>query len=137
MSEEQLLGNEHSAEPTPEPPKTYDGDISGLREAARDLLFQGRAKTGGRVKGSRNKLSMAFVEALAKEFNDYGEEAIRIMRVENPSDFVKTIAAIIPKEFIGELPPIALHTIQRTIVDPKVIEHEPAIDGAASNNLTN
>ncbi len=47
------------------------------------------------------------------------------MRVENPSDFVKIIAAIIPKEFIGELPPIALHTIQRTIVDPKVIEHEP------------
>ena len=63
-------------------------------------LFQkGRAKTGGRMKGSRNKLSMAFVEALAKEFDEHGAEAIRVMRVENPSDFVKTVAAIIPKEF--------------------------------------
>ncbi len=35
-----------------------------------ELFQKGRAKTGGRVKGSRNKLSMAFVEALAKEFND-------------------------------------------------------------------
>ncbi len=70
-----------------------------------ELFQKGRDKTGGRVKGSRNKLSMAFVEALAKEFDEHGAEAIRIMRIENPSDFLKVIAAVIPKEFIGEFHP--------------------------------
>ena len=59
----------------------------------------GRPKTGGRVKGARNKLSMAFVEALAKEFEEHGEEAIRICRVERPTEFIKIIASIMPKEF--------------------------------------
>jgi hypothetical protein len=63
------------------------------------LFEKGRAKTGGRAKGARNKLSMAFVEALAKEFDAHGEEAIRIMRKENPADFLKIVAAIVPKEF--------------------------------------
>jgi len=77
-------------------------------------------KTGGRLKGSRNILSTALIETLSKEWREYGDEAVRIMRVENPANFVKTVAAIVPREFIGELPPIAIQTIQRTIVDPKV-----------------
>jgi hypothetical protein len=63
------------------------------------LFEPGRKKSGGRTKGARNKLSMAFVEALGKEFDAHGEEAIRIMRKENPADFLKIIAAIVPKEF--------------------------------------
>ena len=63
------------------------------------LFEPGRKKSGGRTKGARNKLSMAFVEALSKEFDAHGEEAIRIMRKENPADFLKIIAAIVPKEF--------------------------------------
>ena len=59
----------------------------------------GRHKSGGRVKGARNKLSMAFVEALAKEFEEHGAEAIRICRVERPTEFIKIIASIMPKEF--------------------------------------
>lgn len=53
---------------------------------------------GGRVKGSRNKLSMAFVEALSKAFDARGEEAIRIVIDERPQEFLKIIAAIVPKE---------------------------------------
>ena len=60
---------------------------------------KGRQKTGGRTKGARNKLSMAFVEALAKEFDEHGEEAIRICRVEKPIEFIKIIASIMPREF--------------------------------------
>jgi len=60
---------------------------------------KGRQKTGGRVKGSRNKLSAVFVEALAKEFEEFGEEALRICRIERPSEFIKIVASIIPKEF--------------------------------------
>ena len=61
--------------------------------------FQPGHKSGGRVKGARNKLSMAFVEALAAEFAEHGAEAIRICRIERPAEFIKIIASIMPKEF--------------------------------------
>ncbi len=54
---------------------------------------------GGRPKGSRNKLSTAFVDALAREFEEHGEEAIRIVRVERPHEFLKVVASLMPKEF--------------------------------------
>ena len=55
---------------------------------------------GGRVKGARNKLSMSFVTALAKEFEEFGAEAIRIARIERPTEFIKIIAhRSLPKEF--------------------------------------
>jgi hypothetical protein len=60
---------------------------------------QGRAKTGGRTKGSRNKLSADFVAALAEAFEQRGREAIEIVITESPKDFLKVIAAILPKEF--------------------------------------
>lgn len=60
---------------------------------------KGRAKTGGRAKGSRNRLSASFVEALAKEFEEHGEETLRICRTERPHEFLKIVAGVIPKEF--------------------------------------
>ena len=63
------------------------------------MFEPGRPKTGGRMKGSRNRLSHAFVDALYKEFEEFGSEAIRIARVERPHEFLKVIASIMPKEF--------------------------------------
>lgn len=59
----------------------------------------GRPKTGGRVKGTRNKISMSFLEALARDFAEFGEEAIRITRIERPHEYVKIVASLLPKEF--------------------------------------
>jgi hypothetical protein len=58
----------------------------------------GREKTGGRVKGSRNKLTAKFVSALCEDFEKNGEEAIRIARTERPHEYLRVIAAILPKE---------------------------------------
>jgi len=41
----------------------------------------GRAKTGGRARGARNKLSQAFLEAFATDFEEHGAEVIRIVRM--------------------------------------------------------
>jgi hypothetical protein len=49
----------------------------------------GRAKTGGRAKGARNKISAAFLEALAADFEQHGEAAIKLMRLEKPAEYVK------------------------------------------------
>ncbi len=63
------------------------------------LFEKGHPKTGGRAKGARNKISTQFLEALAKDFEEHGEAAIKIMRVERPAEYVKVIASILPKEF--------------------------------------
>jgi hypothetical protein len=63
------------------------------------LFEPGREKTGGRKKGSRNKLSGDFVAALSEAFDQHGKDAITIVAKENPEQFLKVIASILPKEF--------------------------------------
>ena len=48
------------------------------------LFEKGRAKTGGRAKGTRNKLGSVFLEKLLQEFEEFGEEAIRIISQVKP-----------------------------------------------------
>jgi len=60
---------------------------------------KGRQKTGGRAKGARNKLSQAFLEAFTADFEKYGAEVIRIVRMEKPHEYLKTAAYLMPKEF--------------------------------------
>jgi hypothetical protein len=63
------------------------------------LFEKDRSKTGGRGKGVRNKLSHAFLEALHRDFEQHGEEAIKIARIERPIEYIKVVAGILPKEF--------------------------------------
>jgi hypothetical protein len=60
---------------------------------------KGRAKTGGRLKGSRNVIGEAFLKDLAAEWEVSGSAALKIMAKEDPSGFVKVTAALLPKEF--------------------------------------
>jgi hypothetical protein len=55
---------------------------------------------GGRVPGSRNKLQATFIEELAKDFEEHGAGVIRIVRVEKPTDYLRIVASVLPKEFI-------------------------------------
>ena len=63
------------------------------------IFEKGRPKTGGRAKGARNKISAAFLEALAADFEEHGEAAIKLMRLEKPAEYVKVVASVLPKEF--------------------------------------
>jgi len=61
---------------------------------------KGRTKTGGRQVGSRNKLANSFLEAMYKEFEEFGAETIRIVRLEHPEKWLlQGVAALLPKEF--------------------------------------
>jgi hypothetical protein len=62
------------------------------------IFEKGRAKTGGRAKGVRNRLSHSFLEPLHKDFVEHGEEVIRIVRVERPHEYLKVVAYLMPKE---------------------------------------
>ena len=51
----------------------------------------------GRPKGIRNKLGEAFVEALARDFVEFGDEAICMVRENKPDVYLQVMARIIPQ----------------------------------------
>jgi hypothetical protein len=63
----------------------------------RDQFLPGRSD-GGRPKGVRNKLSTAFLHALAQDFDEHGAAVIRILRVESPAEYARLVASMVPKE---------------------------------------
>jgi len=63
------------------------------------LFEKRRAKTGGRAKGAKNRLSHAFLTALAEDFEQHGIEALKIARIERPVEYIKVVAGLMPKEF--------------------------------------
>src|SRR6185312_6551811 len=52
----------------------------------------------GRPKGSRSKLTEAFLAALAKDFDEHGPKAIVDAREKDPVGYFKTVAALCPRE---------------------------------------
>src|SRR5262245_66633749 len=56
-------------------------------------------KGGGRRKGSRDRISTALLEAIAKDFEEFGEEAVKIARFEKPVEYLRIVASLLPKEF--------------------------------------
>jgi Family of unknown function (DUF5681) len=53
----------------------------------------------GRMKGSRNELHADFLEALAEDFRQHGVEAIRVARIERPTEYLKLVAGTLPRQF--------------------------------------
>lgn len=51
----------------------------------------------GRPKGSRDKLSFAFIEALAKTFDEKGVESLEKLMEEQPAQYHNIIARLMPK----------------------------------------
>ena len=52
----------------------------------------------GRPKGSRHKISEAFVAALCEDFEAHGVAVIARVRTEKPDQYLKVIASILPKD---------------------------------------
>lgn len=78
---------------------------TGLPAHLRDDLKWKPGQSGnpaGRPKGARSKLSEAFFEALAADFEEHGAQAIISMRHDRPGDYAKMVAALQSKEITGE-----------------------------------
>ena len=70
-----------------------------------DHQFQpGRAKTGGRAKGTRNRVADAFLKDLLAEWQKSGADCLKIMAKEDPSGLCKLTAALLPRDFGDEMP---------------------------------
>jgi hypothetical protein len=62
--------------------------------------WKGNAK--GRPKGSRHKLSEAFVADLCATWEEHGIDAIKRVAKNDPASFLRVIASLVPKELTGE-----------------------------------
>jgi len=62
------------------------------------LFEKGRPKTGGRARGAKNRLSHAFLTALAQDFEQHGVEALKIARIEKPVEYIRIVAGLMPRE---------------------------------------
>ena len=95
---------------------------------------RGMTKTGGRAKGVKNRLSHAFLTALAEDFEQHGIEAIKICRVERPNEYLRVIAHLMPKELevtVGPLQEISDVELEKLIehARTKLIDITPAVGG--------
>jgi hypothetical protein len=68
----------------------------------------GQPKTpgSGRQKGTRNKLSEAFLKDLHAEWERSGQAALKILAVENPGMLAALVAKVIPQAFDDEMPAV-------------------------------
>ncbi|HKF95997.1 MAG TPA: hypothetical protein VKB96_15670 [Gammaproteobacteria bacterium] len=67
---------------------------------------------GGLSKGSRRKLTDAFIRALARDWKAHGEDVIQRVREENPAAYFKGMLSLVPKDVSveGELSQAPLKT---------------------------
>jgi hypothetical protein len=104
-------------------------------------LFQpGMPKTGGRAKGVKNRLSHAFLTALAEDFEQYGVEAITICRVERPNEYLRVIAHLMPKELevtVGPLQEVSDQELETLIehARTRIIDLAPNAGGREDEAL--
>jgi hypothetical protein len=85
------------------------------------LFVKGQPKTGGRRKGSRDRIATALLETIAEDFEKFGKEAVLIARKERPVEYLRVVASLLPKEF-----EITTHNIANELSDDELdalIEH--------------
>ena len=56
----------------------------------------------GRLSGTRNKLTNRVIEDILVDWRDNGPAAIKTMRTEDPSAYVRVVCSILPKELTVE-----------------------------------
>jgi hypothetical protein len=87
-----MSSNKNRFKPPPEQRET------GRGQTATQFKPGQSGNPGGRAKNSRNFLQVAFLKALAEDFEVNGPQAIIDAREADPMGYVKTIAALMPKQ---------------------------------------
>jgi hypothetical protein len=52
----------------------------------------------GRPKGSRNKLGVDFIAAVAQDWADHGSEVLARVRKASPAAYLRTVASLVPQQ---------------------------------------
>jgi len=54
--------------------------------------------SNGRPKGSRDRLSAAFLKAMSDDFDTNGVAVVERVRTEDPATYLRVVASLLPKE---------------------------------------
>jgi len=73
-------------------------DASAKRAPGRPFAKGQSGNPAGRPKGSRNKISTDFLNAITEDFELYGTEAIKSVRENKPEAYLKIVADLVPKD---------------------------------------
>jgi hypothetical protein len=65
----------------------------------------------GRPKGSKNKLSEAFITALCADFMENGKGAIDRLQENSPGEYLRVIASVLPKDINLD------QTVEHTVIN--------------------
>jgi len=68
----------------------------------------------GRPKASKDRITRAFLEALADDFQEHGRAVVATVRETDPSTYMRVFAGFVPKEIEISEPLRALSTEQLT-----------------------
>lgn len=78
-----------------------------------------RPKTGGRVKGTPNKVTGALKEMILEALdNKGGVEYLERQAEANPTAFLTLVGKVLPMQVSGDPDAPVIHEIRRTIVRP-------------------
>jgi hypothetical protein len=55
------------------------------------------------AKETRARVTAKFLADLAEDYAQHGAGAIRILRIEKPAEYIKTVAALLPREDVSGL----------------------------------
>jgi hypothetical protein len=81
-----------------------------------DTRFKpGHLARGGRRKGSRDRISTALLESIAKDFELHGDEAVKLTRMERPAEYLKIVASPLPREL-----EVTTHNSLRDLTDDEL-----------------
>jgi hypothetical protein len=77
--------------------------VSSLERNASGQYMKGHHGNGGRQKHSRNKLAHALVEALSKDFDEFGAAAVRKVRENDTTSYLRIIQQTMPAKIESTL----------------------------------
>lgn len=102
-------------------------DAPGARGTDGKFAPGNRAAAGR--KGARNRLSTSLLETLEKDFSKHGEAVVEIVRVNRPSEYLKVMAALVPKNVelemdnpLAKLSPAEIADLLTLVNEMRVLE---------------
>lgn len=86
---------------------------------------------GGKPAGARNRICKAFLNALAKDFDAHGVDAIVRTREEEPATYMRVLAGLLPKELELSRNPLAEMTDDELAAAIELVRTQLAASDAA------